>query len=52
LADKGYTHQLSLLAKVIAAVCFLPSLFELPNGILILALTGVLLILQCKQIWC
>jgi len=41
LADKGYTHQLSLLAKVIAAVCFLPSLFELPNGILILALTGV-----------
>ena len=41
LADKGYTHQLSLLAKVIAAVCFLPSLFELPNGIIILALTGV-----------
>ncbi|MEL0645979.1 MFS transporter [Pseudoalteromonas agarivorans] len=41
LADKGYTHQLSLLAKTIAAVCFLPSLFELPNGILILALTGV-----------
>ncbi|MEG3759690.1 MFS transporter [Pseudoalteromonas carrageenovora] len=41
LADKGYTHQLSLLAKVIAAVCFVPSLFELPNGIIILALTGV-----------
>ncbi|MBQ4857739.1 MFS transporter [Pseudoalteromonas sp. MMG007] len=41
LADKGYTHQLSLLAKVIAAVCFLPSLFELPNGIIILVLTGV-----------
>ena len=41
LADKGYTYQLSLLAKVIAAVCFLPSLFELPNGIIILALTGV-----------
>jgi len=41
LADKGYTHQVSLLAKVIAAVCFLPSLFELPYGIIVLALTGV-----------
>ena len=41
LADKGYTHQLSLLAKLIAALCFLPSLFELPYGIIVLALTGV-----------
>ena len=41
LADKGYTHQLSLLAKVIAAACFLPSIFELPHGIIILALTGM-----------
>lgn len=41
LADKGYTHQVSLLAKVIAAGCFLPSLFELPYGIVILAITGV-----------
>ncbi|WP_165728941.1 MFS transporter [Pseudoalteromonas sp. 31A1] len=41
LADKGYTHQVSLLAKVIAVGCFLPSLFDLPYGIVILALTGV-----------
>lgn len=41
LADKGYAHQLSLLAKLIAALCFLPSLFELPYGIIVLALTGV-----------
>ncbi|KAA1153861.1 MFS transporter [Pseudoalteromonas sp. FUC4] len=41
LADKGYTHQLSLFAKLIAALCFLPSLFELPYGIIVLALTGV-----------
>jgi len=41
LADKGYTHQLSLLAKVIAAACFLPSIFDLPHGIIILALTGM-----------
>lgn len=43
LADKGYTYEMSLLAKVIALLCFLPSLFDLPNGIIILALTGVLI---------
>ncbi|WFO20685.1 MFS transporter [Pseudoalteromonas sp. H100] len=43
LADKGYTYEMSLLAKVIALLCFLPSLFDLPSGIIILALTGVLI---------
>lgn len=43
LADKGYTYEMSLLAKVIALLCFFPSLFDLPNGIIILALTGVLI---------
>jgi len=43
LADMGYTQQVSLVAKVVAVVCFLPTLYELPHAVIILALTGVLI---------
>jgi len=43
LADKGYTHQISLVAKIIAVACFLPSLYSFSHGIIIMALTGILI---------
>ena len=43
LADMGYTYQVSLVAKVVAVLCFLPTLCELPHAVIVLALTGVLI---------
>ncbi|QJR80148.1 MFS transporter [Alteromonas pelagimontana] len=43
LADAGLTEKMSKLAMILAAVSFVPGLFNLPFGLMFLALTGVLL---------
>ncbi|MEO3684287.1 hypothetical protein ABHN84_18610 [Shewanella vesiculosa] len=43
MADAGHTEKMSKFAMVLAVISFVPGFFNLPHGVIFLALTGVLL---------
>ena len=43
MADAGHTEKMSKFAMVLAVISFVPGFFNLPHGVIFMALTGVLL---------